>query len=228
MDIDIKYIEDNFIELNELCKISEISSQELNALIENELIPNSSYEVNATYKINSPLGDEKTISEVKKYYPKSVIDLIQKNKNLNSSSEFKESLKKEFINTFINNSNNRFGYDNITEEDGTVNMDKLNSVFEQEWQYYLQGIYGICTLNGTGAEIAKKEIAVKRLIDFNEKYGADKLSDSNTKTLTLLNNEFNEVSNLFAPYQRVKSSRGKYLDKILESNYLSDLIKKYN
>jgi hypothetical protein len=228
MDIDIKYIEDNFIELNELCKISEISSQELNTLIENELIPNSSYEINATYKINSPLGDEKTISEVKKYYPKSVIALIQKNKNLISSSEFKESLKKEFINSFINNNNNRFGYDNITEEDGTVNMDKLNSVFEQEWQYYLQGIYGICTLNGTGAEIAKKEIAVKRLIDFNEKCGTEKLSDSNKKTLTLLNNEFNEVSNLFAPYQRVKSSRGKYLDKILESNSLSDLIKKYN
>ncbi|WP_028888033.1 DUF6058 family natural product biosynthesis protein [Tenacibaculum ovolyticum] len=228
MDIDIKYIEDNFIELNELCKISEISSQELNALIENELIPNSSYEINATYKINSPLGDEKTISEVKKYYPKSVIALIQKNKKLNDSSEFKESLKTAFINTFLNNNNKKFGYDNITENDGTVNMDKLNSAFEQEWQYYLKGIYGICTLNGTGAEIAKKEIAVKRLIDFNEKHGAEKLSDNNKKILTLLNNEFNEVSNLFAPYQRVKSSRGKYLDKILESNSLSDLIKKYN
>ncbi|WP_237276123.1 DUF6058 family natural product biosynthesis protein [Tenacibaculum ovolyticum] len=228
MDIDIKYIEDNFIELNELCKISKISSQELNTLIENELIPNSSYEINATYKINSPLGDEKTISEVKKYYPKSVIALIQKNKKLNDSSEFKESLKTAFINTFLNNSNNSFGYDNITKNDGTVNMDKLNSAFEQEWQYYLQGIYGICTLNATGAEIAKKEIAVKRLIDFNEKHGAEKLSDNNKKILTLLNNEFNEVSNLFAPYQRVKSSRGKYLDKILESNSLSDLIKKYN
>ncbi|PKH52609.1 hypothetical protein CXF68_18720 [Tenacibaculum sp. Bg11-29] len=228
MDIDIKYIEDNFIELNELCKISEISSQEINALIENELIPNSSYEINTTYKINSPLGDQKTISEVKKYYPKSVIALIQKNKKLNDSSEFKKSLKTAFTNTFVNNNNNRFGYDNITEEDGTVNIDKLNSAFEQEWQYYLQGIYGICTLNATGAEIAKKEIAVKRLIDFNEKHGAEKLSDSNKKILTLLNNEFNEVSNLFAPYQRVKSSRGKYLDQILESNSLSDLIKKYN
>ena len=38
----------------------------------------------------------------------------------------------------------------------------------------------------------------------------------------------NEVSNLFAPYQRINSSRGKYLDKILELNSLSDLIKKYN
>jgi len=228
MNIDIKYIKENFIESNELCQVSEISHQDLETLINNKLVPNSSYEINVTYKINSPLGDEKIISEVKKYYPKSVIALIQKNKNLNDSSEFKESLKTEFINTFVNSNNKSFGYENITEEDGSVNMEKLNLAFEQEWQYYLQGIYGICTLNGTGAEIAKKEIAVKRLIDFNKKHGEKKLSDSDKEILYILNNEFNEVSNLFAPYQRINSSRGKYLDKILELNSLPELIKNYN
>jgi len=107
-------------------------------------------------------------------------------------------------------------------------MEKLNLAFEQEWQHYLQGIYGICTLNGTGAEIAKKEIAVKRLIEFNKKHGEKKLSDKDKKILNVLNNEFNEVSNLFAPYQRKNSSRGKYLDKILELNSLSKFIKNYS
>ncbi len=228
MDIDIKYIEEYFIESNELCEMSGISNQDLQTLIDNELVPNSSYEINATYTINSPLGDEKIISEVKKYYPKSVIALIQKNKNANNSSKFKESLKIEFINTFVNSNHNSFGYDNITEEDGSVNMEKLNLAFEQEWLYFLQGIYGICTLNATGAEIAKKEIAVKRLIEFNKKHREKKLSDSDKEKLYALNNEFNEVSNLFAPYQRVNSSRGKYLDKILELNSLSELIKNYS
>jgi len=228
MNIDIKYIEDNFIESNELCQVSGISRQDLATLIDNKLVPNSSYEIKATYKINSPLGDEKVVSEVKKYYPKSVISLVQKNKNLNDSSGFKEALKTAFIHTFVNSTNNRFGYDNITEDDGSVNMEQLNLAFEQEWQYYLQGIYGICTLNATGAEIAKKEIAVKRLIDFNKKHGKTKLSDSDKETLRGLNNEFNDVSNLFAPYQRVNSSRGKYLDKILDLNSLSELIKNYN
>lgn len=227
MSIDIKYIKENFIESNELCKISSISRQDLERLTANKLIPNCSYEINITYKINSPLGDEKIISEVEKYYPKSVIALIQQNKNLNNPSEFKESLKTEFISTFVNSNYNSFGYDNITEEDESVNMEKLNLVFEQEWQYYLQGIYGICTLNSTGEEIAKKEIAVKRLIDFNKKHGNKKLSDSDKEMLKILNNEFNEVSNLFAPYQGMNSSRGKYLDKILASNSLSELIKNY-
>ena len=228
MNIDIKYIKENFIESNKLCQVSEISHQDLETLIDNKLVPNSSYEINVTYKINSPLGDEKIISEIKKYYPKSVIPLIQQNKNLNNSSEFKESLKTEFINTFVNSNNNSFGYDNITEEDGSVNMEKLNLAFDQEWQYYLQGIYGICTLNGTGAEIAKKEIAVKRLIEFNKKHGENKLSESDKEILNVLNKEFNAVSNLFAPYQRTNSSRGKYLDKILKLNSLSELIKNYS
>jgi hypothetical protein len=81
MDIDIKYIEENFIESNELCQILGISNRDLDTLIANKLVPNSSYEISVTYKINSPLGDEKVISEVKKYYPKSVIALIQKIKN---------------------------------------------------------------------------------------------------------------------------------------------------
>jgi len=228
MDIDLKYIQENFIESDELCQISEISHQELKTLIDNKLIPNSSYEITITYKINSPLDDEKVISEVKKYYPKSVISLIQQNKNLNNSSKFKESLKTEFINTFINSNYNNFGYDNITKKDGSVNIEKLNLAFKQEWQHYLKGIYGICTLNGTGTEIAKKEIVVKRLIEFNKKHGEKKLSDNDKEILTILNNEFNEVSSLFAPYQRMISSRGKYLDKILELNSLSELIKNYD
>lgn len=228
MNIDIKYIKGNFIESNELCQVSGISHQDLEKLIDNKLIPNSSYEINVTYKINSPLGDEKVISEVKKYYPKSTINLIQKNSKLNNSSEFKELLKTEFINTFINNKNNKFGYDNILKDNGNVNLEKLNIAFEEEWQYYLQGIYGICTLNGTGTEIVKKEIAVKRLIEFNKKHGENKLTDNDKEKLNILNNEFNEVSTLFAPYQRTNSSRGKYLDKILELNSLSELIKNYS
>ncbi len=226
MDRDIKYITENFIDSNMVCEISQISHQELEKLITDKLIPNSSYEINMTYKINSPLGDEKVISEAKKYFPKSVLNLIQENTK-RSSSEFKEVLKTEFMEAFIQNANNQFAYDGILKKNGSVDMEKLTIAFEQEWQYYLQGIYGICTINGTGTEIAKKEIAVKRLMAFNKKHGENKLVDKDKEMLRILNDEFNEVSSLFAPYQRISSSRGKYLDKILKLNALSGWIKNY-
>ena len=228
MNNDIKYIKENFIEANELCQIVGISLQELEELIKNELIPNASYKVNITYEISSPLGDEKVASEIQKYFPKSIIDLIKRNRKLKKSSDFKKILKAEFIETFVKSSDNKFGYDGIIKENGSVDIEKLNLAFEEEWQYYLQGIYGICTLNGTGIEIAKKEIAVKKLIVFNKEHSEKKLTDNDKETLNILNTKFNEVSNLFAPYQRESSSRGKYLDKILELNSMSELIKNYS
>jgi hypothetical protein len=83
-------------------------------------------------------------------------------------------------------------------------------------------------LNSTGAEIAKKEIAVKKLMAFNQIHMGKALSENDKNELLKLNVQFNEVSNLFAPYQRKESSRGKYLDEILMQNSLGDHIKKYN
>lgn len=228
MNDDITYIKENFIESNELCQITNISHQELKQLIDNKLIPNASYKVDSNHTISSPLGDEKIISEQKKYFPKSIIDVIKRNRGLKNSVDYKTRVKAEFIETFLNSNDKKFGYDNLLNENGNVDMKKLDSAFEEEWQYYLQGIYGVCTLNATGFEIAKKEIAVKKLIAFNKKHGEKKLTDSDKETLSILNTEFNEVSNLFAPYQRLGSSRGKYLDKILELNSLSKLIKNYS
>lgn len=67
----------------------------------------------------------------------------------------------------------------------------------------------------------KKGIAVQKLINFLEKEGTQ-------NELIALNNDYNEVSNIFAPYQRTNSSRGKYLDSQLRKNNLEKLIKKYD
>lgn len=84
MDTNIKYIEENFIESDEICRTTGISHQELEELIKKELVPNASYKIDATFKINSPLGDEKVISETKKYFQKDIINLINSNKQKHS------------------------------------------------------------------------------------------------------------------------------------------------
>ncbi len=228
MNKDLKYIQENFIESNDLCRMVGVSHRELETLIEKELVPNASYTIDSTIRISSPLGDEEVIVEEKKYFPKCIVALIKKNAEVGNANDVKAHLKTEFTEAFLNNADKHFGYENILNMDGSVDMDRLDAAFEQEWQYYLQGIYGICTLNATGIEIAKKEIAVKKLIDFNLKHEGKALTDSEKETLKGLNKEFNEVSNLFAPYQRANSSRGKYLDKILEANGISGLKKDYH
>ncbi|CAM1372794.1 DUF6058 family natural product biosynthesis protein [Tenacibaculum xiamenense] len=226
MKTDLEYIEENYIELRDLCSQCEISKEELAQLTENKLIPKNSYEVKSTHVISSPLGDETVLTEIKKYYHKSIVDLIDKNRRLNNMVEFREDFKHQFIDSFKKHKN-KFAYGGIVDDNGNIDEKKLDDAFEEEWQYYLQGIYGICTLNNSPQEIARKEIAVKRLINFIEVHGEGAVNEELKLELKEINDDFNAVSNLFAPYQRKTSSRGKYLDKMLELNSLNELKKKY-
>lgn len=228
MNENIKYITENYIELEELCVMTNLLVEDLERLIAEKLLPNYSYKTEITTEISSPLQDKEVVKVTKKYFPKSIVNLIEQNLNEIKENDLKKKIKNEFINTFITHNDNKFAYESIVYENGIIDKEKLAEAFEIEWEYYLKGIYGICTLNATGSEIAKKEIAVKKLISFIKKNEKRLLQEDTKKELLLLNTQYNEVSNLFAPYQRKNSSRGKYLDKVLEGSLLNELIKKYN
>lgn len=226
MDINLKYIEGNYIEKQELCKLANISSEGLEALIEKELIPNASYSINSTHEISSPLGDKIAVTEPKEFFLKSTVALIEKNKLLvDEPSRFKAQIKEEFLATLDRHVDKRYAYNNAIGEKGNIDSSKVEDAFKIEWDYYCRGIYGICTLKATGSDIVKKEIAVKKLIEFNENHADNELNGQEKEVLKSLSAQYNEVSNLFAPYQRETSSRGKYLDKILRMNDMSQLIK---
>lgn len=225
MNENLKYIEENFIEISELAAITNFSVKEIEEFIEKQLIPSYSYLVTTDLKITSPLEDNYSTQTVKKYFAKTTIMILQ---NLKNNPAYQLSLKKDFKETFIKKLNQHkykaFAYNNIFENDN----DKLNEIFEEEWKAYCDGIYGICTLNATESEIVDKEISVKRLMHFNEKYKNQKLTDEAKAELLDLCSEFDKVAARFAPYQRQNSSRGKYIDKILAENGMSEFIKNYD
>ncbi|MDR3022686.1 DUF6058 family natural product biosynthesis protein [Chryseobacterium sp.] len=226
MEKNFAYINENYITEDELCTVTDISKDDLAALIQNELVPQPSYTVSRSIRITSPLNDEFESEITEKYFSKNCISLVKKNKELSDVHQYKTEFKENFIQHLINHPDKGFAYD------GKFNtsfpeQEKLDEVFESEWAAYCNGIYGICTLHSTEEEIVKKEIAVKKLIHFNTEFSDKKLTVSESDELIKLSGEFNEVTQKFAPYQRKSSSRGKYLDKILEENNLDDLVKKY-
>jgi len=226
MDINLKYIQKNYIEKKALCAAVNISLETLDTLIAMELIPNASYSINTMHEINSPLGDKHMVNETQEYFPKNTPTLVEKNKKLvESPARFKAQIKQEFLADFERNTDRRYAYGDITDKAGNLDEAQMDEAFETEWDYYCKGIYGICTLNATGSDIIKKEIAVKKLIEFNQKHADRPLSEEEKATLAALSDQYNEVSNRFAPYQRATSSRGKYLDKILGDNGMDHLIK---
>ncbi|KAF2339786.1 DUF6058 family natural product biosynthesis protein [Flavobacterium tistrianum] len=225
MDQNIKYIEGNFIEFEEVIKLANITSDELTALIENKLVPQPSYVINSEIRISSSLNDNHIINTDKKYFHPRVLELIKMNAN-SDSEKFKTEFKENLLTNLKNHAYKTFAYGNVFDENHNINTEKIENALEEEWGYFCKGVYGICTLNNNEEAITNKEIAIKRILNFIEKKSTS-LTDDEKLELQELNIEFNKSTSSFAPYQREFSSRGKYLDKLLKEFSLEDSIKSY-
>ena len=126
----------------------------------------------------------------------------------------------------INQRDRAFAYNNLFSNDG-LNADEFDKNFEEEWDFYIAGGYGICTLNATEQEIVEKEIIVKKLKKLYEETLGRDFEKKEIEELIFLNQQFNKVAANFAPYQRDSSSRGKYLDALLRKANLIEEIKNY-
>ncbi|WP_166924742.1 DUF6058 family natural product biosynthesis protein [Flavobacterium poyangense] len=228
MDINLKYIEDNYIELEKLAELTHFKTSEIEKFILEKQIPSHSYAIHSEIKIVSSLNDSHFVSIEKKYFSKNVLSLLKDLKAAeNNSEEIKKRFRENFVQRLLNHNTKEFAYQNLFDENNHPDEERLNVAFDEEWNHYNNGIYGICTLNASENDIIDKEIIVKKLIKFNQEKGNRKLTESEKEELKNLNAEFNQSTALFAPYQRETSSRGKYLDKILNENGLSELVKKY-
>lgn len=223
MDKNLKYISDNYIEFEEVIKIANISSEKLNELIENKLVPNASYVINSEIVISSSLNDNHNITIERKYFHPSILQYIKENAEISNPEKFKRFFKENLLVNLKNHAHQTFAYGNVFDENEVIYGEKAEQALEEEWNYFCKGVYGICTLNNNENDIIEKEIAIKRILDFIANKSSFTTEDQQN-ILKELNDEFNKATSNFAPYQRELSSRGKYLDKLLEEFSLDDLI----
>lgn len=224
---DLDYIRKNYLTLEQLSQRTALTSASILKHIEENVIPAASYTIAESVEISSPLGDSTAHKTSTDYYAASTVQLLLSHTASSDLAIVKSTFKAQFRNHLLLQPDRNYAYGNIFNDAGVLVEEEFEKAFEAEWEAYTMGIYGICTLNATEVEIVKKEIAVKKLIDFNNKFGGQTLSEQQKEELKKLTEEFDSVANLFAPYQRENSSRGKYLDKILIENELAELVKQY-
>ena len=100
--------------------------------------------------------------------------------------------------------------------DGFLSSDtKVNSALdyhiEAEWGYFIDGIYGLCTKSGLPEDIASKELAILIIKKFESK---DILTDPERAELIKAVSFLDSVSSLFAPHERIRSSRYRLINEV--------------
>lgn len=73
MNLNIEYIKNNYKEFEEITKLMNISSDQLNDLTARKLVPGPSYIIKSDVEITSSLDDRIQISVAEKYFHPAVL-----------------------------------------------------------------------------------------------------------------------------------------------------------
>lgn len=210
MDL-INYLNKHFITRRELLEQTKVTEQVFEDYQAQGIMPKASYRLDLNLTCDSFFGIHNE-SQALEYYAKGYTSWLTLVHNLNNSSDAYLIFAKRY--------EDRIG--NLMNEGHVSKNDKINAGLalhiEEEWTHFQNGIYGLCTKSGLPEDVAAKELAI---IEINELIDKPELE---LKKLERAVNLLDSVSSLFAPHERLKSSRHRLIDEVRRNYKLSQPI----
>lgn len=203
MDL-IKYLNKYFFTKQELLDITKITEIDLLKYQEIGVMPKCSYKLTLHLKSGSFFGLHTDEQEIE-YYAKGYVSWLA----IIQSQHSTDSVYSIFANRYKN------ALDSLKEQGHSSNnskvTSKLNEHIKEEWNHFLNGIYGLCTRSGLPEDIAAKELSI---LEINELSEIKRLTLAQLNKLTLAVDLLDSTSSLFAPHERLKSSRHRLVNEI--------------
>ena len=200
----IKYLNEHFLTKCELLELSKITEEELRELQEKGLMPQCSYKLKLNLETDSFFGAHFDSQELE-YYAKGYISWLAAVKNHECNKVAYSSFSERYKSALNGLKNDGYAATNHKVNEG------IDLHIEEEWSHFLKGIYGLCTKSGLPEDIAAKELAILEINEIIEKSDIDEVQ---LKRLERAVNLLDSVSALFAPHERLKSSRHRLVDEI--------------
>lgn len=200
----ITYLSRHFLTKNELLSLSKVSEQELVDYQNQTLMPQPSYRLSLSLESDSYFGQYSGAQEIHYYakgYPSwlSVVALLQ------SKDSIFSLFKDRYIRSIQKLKAKGIGTNELN------NKTDLDNHINNEWEHFLSGTYGLCTKTGLSEDIAAKELAIRQIETLCQLAYLDK---EQTAKLTVAVNLLDEVSALFAPHERSRSSRERLINQV--------------
>jgi hypothetical protein len=200
----INYLNEHFFTQAQLLDISKVSQQDLLSYQQQGLMPKCAYQLSLQLQCDSFFGLQHE-EQIIEYYAKgyaSWLGVIQ-------SSDSADTVFAVFATRY------KMALEHLKELGHRTCNPKVNSELDahikQEWGHFLAGIYGLCTQSGLPEDIAAKELAI---LEINELLGEGLLTQAQISRLRLAVNLLDSASSLFAPHERLKSSRQRLINEV--------------
>ncbi|MGB0893813.1 MAG: DUF6058 family natural product biosynthesis protein [Parashewanella sp.] len=210
----INYLQSNFYTKQELLEISKVTETEFSDFQSIGLMPQCSYELELNLQSNSFFGLHRETQKIE-FYAKGYSSWLAIILSLKSpqdiynlfSERYKSALKTLYKQGHSANS--------------IKLTSKLNEHIQEEWDHFINGIYGLCTKSGLPEDIAAKELAI---LEINELLDEENISGDFLEKLIQAVNLLDQVSSEFAPHERIKSSRHRFINEVRRNYKLKSLV----
>ncbi|PHZ83853.1 DUF6058 family natural product biosynthesis protein [Paremcibacter congregatus] len=207
----LAYLEKNFFTRQEMLQKTGLTAGEFDHLQKAQLIPRPSYVTETSVSCSSFFGPFSE-SQIIEYYARDSVSWVKlANKLATGPVAFR--LFKQRYQAKISRLND-LGY----LSDHPKVTSGLDQHIVEEWQHFLDGIYGLCTTTGLPEEIAAKELAITIIKAFLEK---EPLTEDDRRQLKNAVDLLDDVSAPFAPHEIAKSSRQRLINDVHETYALA-------
>lgn len=208
------YLQQYYCTLAHLLKTADVEEKEFFAYIEAGCLPQHSYEWKEDLTLHSFLSTQQCSTKIIYYYhPRHLLllhDLVILHRYM-PLTEIAQSWSVDFKQHYLTKLEELDAFSDVLQSyDGT----QIEAFLENEWQRYLQGIYGVCTRDPTPENIALQEVLLRRVRLITSEGSEETLSQG---ALSALKHDVNILDTLlasFAPYEYLQSPRRKWVDAV--------------
>jgi|GEM_PF-4753254 len=205
------YLTHNFITLGDLEKGSGLSSQQIWEFIDQRCAPYPSYRIRRHEEVYSNLSRKSELihTTTEDYFSPSTMDWLREINHEEPSPQLSEQLYQNF--------KLKYEHAYIVRTGTAIHSE---TKIKEEWEHFLDGIYGICIKGSVTADsIVRKARAVEKVAALTDNGTAPTIRNSKRQELIAALREFDTIVSPFAPHDWPTSSRKRLFD---------DLIPRYN
>lgn len=188
----LHYLEHHFLTEAQLLAATGISADQLHALQAADVMPQASYLLRLDIACDSFIfGPHRELQELR-YYPRGSPSWLGSLQLLKQEDAYDFFCRRYLA--------------RLDELGGGIEPD-----LAAEWSHFLSGTYGLCTRNGLPEDIAAKELAIARIKQLSDAPGP--LPPERHAALAEAIALLDAASSPFAPHERERSSRHRYVEQ---------------
>ncbi len=153
----IKYLSDNFYTIEELSQATDTFTETIEKMVEYNLIPRWTYEINCSISESSLLMGTLSASDNNiKFCHKATVNWVERaketlfvnsNNYVTAGNVTKQQMKQKFYDLFNNHKSICIGLSELYDEQENIIGCKFDEQFDFIYQNWCNGTYGICTKN---------------------------------------------------------------------------------